>query len=127
MLPCFDTHLMAVMIRLSGVATFSSRIAVVILRLDGDPGGANRNFWVTSMRTTFPLLSPHASTAVAEGWTLIHICVAMFNTPASASETSHGAQAQWVTHRSPASMVETNSIASPLSVESRYLGGVQVG
>jgi len=58
---CLDTHLMAVMIRLSAIAAFSFRIAIATSRPKGDPGGAKRSFWVTSTRIISPLLSPHAS------------------------------------------------------------------
>ena len=99
-----------------------SRIGAVISRPDGDPRGI-KSFWATLMRVTFPLLSQHVGVDMAEGWTLKHICVAMFNVPVSASEAFHGAQAQWITHRSPASTVGISSTASPLSAEPRYLGG----
>ena len=69
------------------------------------------------MRITFLLLNPHASVDMAEGWVLKRICVAMSNVPVSTSDAFHGAQAQWL----PTSTVETSSIASPLSMESRYL------
>ena len=94
MLSCLDTHFMAEMIRLSGTATFSSRTTVVIPKLDGDPRGPGRSFWVTSMRITFPLLSPHANVDMAEGWMSKYIYMAMSNAPVSASKAFHGAQEQ---------------------------------
>ena len=94
MSPCLDIHFMAAMVRLSGVAAFSSRITVVISRLDGDPRGAKGRLWVTSMRITFPLLSPHASVDTAGGWMLKHIYVVTPNAPVLALEAFHGAQVQ---------------------------------
>jgi len=94
MSPCLDTHFMAEMIRLSGTAAFSSRTTVVIPKLNGDPRGPKRSFWVTSMRITFPLLSPHASVDMAEGWTLKHVYMALSHVPVSVSKAFHGVQVQ---------------------------------